>query len=142
MLGDSFYISPELALNRPHGKATDIWSAGVLLHVLLSGTQPFLGTGESLRYTICSGELNVSVFSTIFIFKPTLLHPLFSQFDAPVWAAISDHAKDLLQQLLCVDPNDRLSVHEALDHRWLKVCLINLIPVCLVHNWVHLSNAG
>lgn len=58
-LGDSFYISPEIALNRPHGKTSDVWSAGVLLHVLLSGTQPFLGTGESLRYTICSGELNV-----------------------------------------------------------------------------------
>jgi serine/threonine protein kinase len=43
------------------------------------------------------------------------------QFDAPVWGAISDHAKDLLQQLLCVDQNDRLSVHEALEHRWLKV---------------------
>jgi serine/threonine protein kinase len=41
--------------------------------------------------------------------------------DAPVWNDISDHAKDLLQQLLCVDPNDRLSVHEALEHRWLKV---------------------
>ncbi|XP_057365190.1 peripheral plasma membrane protein CASK-like isoform X1 [Daphnia carinata] len=98
-LGDSFYISPEMALNRPHGKASDIWSAGVLLHILLSGTQPFLGTDESLRYTICSGELH---------------------FDAPVWGAISDHAKDLLQQLLCVDQNDRLSVHEALEHRWLK----------------------
>lgn len=59
-LGDSFYISPEMALNRPHGKASDVWSAGVLLHILLSGTQPFLGTGESLRYTICSGELHVS----------------------------------------------------------------------------------
>ncbi len=60
-LGDSFYISPEMALNRPHGKASDIWSAGVLLHILLSGTQPFLGTDESLRYTICSGELHVSL---------------------------------------------------------------------------------
>ncbi|EFX82008.1 hypothetical protein DAPPUDRAFT_317092 [Daphnia pulex] len=98
-LGDSFYISPEMALNRPHGKASDIWSAGVLLHILLSGTQPFLGTDESLRYTICSGELHVS---------------------GHLWGAISDHAKDLLQQLLCVDQNDRLSVHEALEHRWLK----------------------
>lgn len=98
-LGDGFYISPEMALNRAHGKASDIWSAGVLLHILLSGTQPFLGTGESLWFAICNGELNLN---------------------APVWSAISDHAKDLLQQLLCVDPNDRLSVHEALEHRWLK----------------------
>jgi len=98
-LGDVFYVSPEMALKRPHGKASDIWSLGVLLHILLSGTQPFLGTGESLRYAICKGDLH---------------------FDAAVWSAISDHAKDLLQQLLCADPNDRLSVHEALEHRWLK----------------------
>lgn len=61
-MGDNFYISPEMALNRPHGKASDIWSAGVVLHVLLSGTQPFLGTRDSLRYTICNGELYVSTW--------------------------------------------------------------------------------
>ena len=60
-LGDSFYVSPEMALNRPHGKASDVWGLGVLLHILLSGTQPFLGTGESLRYAICNGELHVSL---------------------------------------------------------------------------------
>ena len=53
------------------------------------------------------------------------------QFDAPVWGAISDHAKDLLQQLLCVDQNDRLSVHEALEHRWLKVNFESLISLPL-----------
>lgn len=130
--GDAFYISPEMALNRPHGKSSDIWSAGVLLHILLSGTQPFLGTGESLRYAICSGELHVMtssylLTSTVCLFcihlvcLPVVRCCGSVQFDAPVWAAISDHAKDLLQQLLCVDPNDRLSVHEALEHRWLKV---------------------
>jgi len=98
-LSESFHVSPEVALGRPHGKASDIWSAGILLHVLLSGSLPFLGTGDRLRYAICNGELHL---------------------DAPVWSDISDHAKDLLQQLLCVDPNDRLSVHEALEHRWLK----------------------
>jgi len=63
-----------MALNRPHGKASDIWSAGVLLHILLSGTQPFLGTDESLRYTICSGELHVSGHRK-FISRPSSLDP-------------------------------------------------------------------
>jgi len=98
-LDELFHASPEVVLNRPHGKASDIWSAGVLLHVLLSGSLPFIGTGEALRHAICMGELNL---------------------DSPVWSVISDHAKDLVQQMLCVDPNDRLSVQEVLEHRWLK----------------------
>lgn len=58
---ESFHVSPEVVLGRPHGKASDMWSAGVLLHVLLSGSQPFLGTGDRLRYAICNGELHVSL---------------------------------------------------------------------------------
>ena len=77
-LGDSFYISPEMVLNRAHGKASDIWSVGVLLHILLSGTQPFLGTGESLRYAICNGELNVSFFFLLNLIQFLQLPTLFA----------------------------------------------------------------
>ena len=62
-LTESFHVSPEVALGRPHGKASDIWSAGILLHVLLSGSLPFLGTGDRLRYAICNGELHVCKMS-------------------------------------------------------------------------------
>ena len=31
---------------RPYGKPVDVWSTGILLHILLSGTMPFLGTKD------------------------------------------------------------------------------------------------
>lgn len=42
-------------------------------------------------------------------------------FDDEAWEGISSGAKDLIRQLIVVDPHHRLSAAEALEHRWLKV---------------------
>ena len=44
-------MSPEVVLRKPYGKPVDVWSCGVLLHILLSGTLPFLGTQD--RWVSC-----------------------------------------------------------------------------------------
>lgn len=59
-------MAPEVVERRQYGKAVDIWAAGVLLHVLLSGTLPFHGAGRRLFDTICRGKLYVS--TCIFLF--------------------------------------------------------------------------
>jgi len=53
-------MAPEVVERRQYGKAVDIWAAGVILHILLSGTLPFHGTGRRLFDTICRGKLYVS----------------------------------------------------------------------------------
>lgn len=52
-------MAPEVVERRQYGKAVDIWAAGVLLHVLLSGMLPFHGSGRRLTEAICRGKLTV-----------------------------------------------------------------------------------
>lgn len=61
-IGTSHFMAPEIVLRRPYGKPADVWSCGVLLYVLLTGTLPFLGTKEWLYESICSGQVNVGFF--------------------------------------------------------------------------------
>ncbi|GBN43833.1 Peripheral plasma membrane protein CASK [Araneus ventricosus] len=98
-IGTSHFMAPEIVLRRPYGKPADVWSCGVLLYVLLTGTQPFLGTKEWLYESICSGHVNMTG-------RP--------------WDIISNHATDLLNKMLALNPKDRITVEEALDHPWIK----------------------
>lgn len=58
-IGTPHFMAPEVIEKQLYGKPVDIWSAGVLLHILLSGTLPFLGTKERLHEGICRGKLYV-----------------------------------------------------------------------------------
>lgn len=59
-VGCPHFMAPEVVERRQYGKAVDIWAAGVLLHVLLSGTLPFHGSGRRLTEAICRGKIAVS----------------------------------------------------------------------------------
>lgn len=58
-VGCPHFMAPEVVDRRPYGKAVDIWAAGVLLHILLSGMLPFHGTGRRLMEAICRGKFYV-----------------------------------------------------------------------------------
>ncbi|KAK9879254.1 hypothetical protein WA026_004104 [Henosepilachna vigintioctopunctata] len=98
-VGCLHFLAPEVVERRPYGKAVDIWAAGVLLHILLTGTLPFHGSGRRLMEKICRGKLH---------------------FESPPWEFVSDSARDLVQQMLTVDPKRRLDIDDVLNHRWLR----------------------
>ncbi|XP_050736574.1 peripheral plasma membrane protein CASK-like [Eriocheir sinensis] len=98
-IGTPHFMSPEVVERQPYGKPVDVWSAGVLLHILLSGTLPFYGTKERLYDAICQAKLHLNTAT---------------------WEGVSDHAKDLVRRMLTFDPNERITVKEALSHRWIK----------------------
>ena len=87
--------------NRPaYGTQVDLWACGVMLYNLLSGYQPFMaGTTRGLWGQIVRCNYN---------------------FDDPVWHLISDDAKNLIQSLLVLDPEIRLTAGEALQHPWMR----------------------
>ncbi|XP_030371370.1 peripheral plasma membrane protein CASK isoform X2 [Scaptodrosophila lebanonensis] len=98
-VGCPHYMAPEVVTRRLYGKGCDVWGAGVMLHVLLSGRLPFLGSGVRLQQSIARGRLS---------------------FEAPEWKSISASAKDLVMKMLAANPHHRLSITEVLDHPWIR----------------------
>lgn len=71
-IGCPQYQAPEVVSRGYYGKGCDIWGAGVLLHVLLSGRLPFLGSGKRLREVISGGRIvvayHISIYCTLSFF--------------------------------------------------------------------------
>lgn len=100
LVGSAYYVAPEV-LRRNYGAEADIWSAGVILYILLSGVPPFWGENErSIFDAILRGHMD-------FVSEP--------------WPSISSSAKDLVKKMLRADPKERLSASEVLNHPWMRV---------------------
>ncbi|KAJ9147844.1 hypothetical protein P3X46_029960 [Hevea brasiliensis] len=93
-VGSPFYIAPEV-LAGGYNRAADVWSAGVILYVLLSGMPPFWGKTKS------------RIFDAV--------RAAGLQFPPDQWDQISTSAKDLITGMLCVDPSKRPSAAQVLD---------------------------
>ncbi|CAD7698109.1 unnamed protein product [Ostreobium quekettii] len=99
IVGSPYYVAPEV-LQKHHGKELDIWSCGVILYILLSGTPPFNGRTEAQIFdSILKGSLDL---------------------ESGPWPRISKGAKDCVQLMLCREPRERASASELLQHPWLK----------------------
>eukprot|EP00977_Amphora_coffeiformis_P005764 scaffold1221_cov207-Amphora_coffeaeformis.AAC.23 len=106
MCGTPSYVAPEILLaatRGPYHVPCDMWSLGVIVYILLGGYSPF-GDGHD------EGELFRTITSGSF------------EFHNEYWDPVSDSAKDFIQKLLTVDPNERLTAHQALQHAWLTAC--------------------
>ncbi|KAF6168112.1 hypothetical protein GIB67_011497 [Kingdonia uniflora] len=99
IVGSAYYVAPEV-LRRSYGKEIDIWSAGVILYILLSGVPPFWAETENGIFdAIIEGEID---------------------FESPPWPSISNSAKDLVRKMLTKDPKKRITSAEVLAHPWIR----------------------
>lgn len=91
--GSAFYISPEV-LRGTYSQPVDVWSLGVILYVLLSQKLPFWSEADAGVYRqILRGEYDLS---------------------GGPWASISAGAKSLVQQMLTLDPAQRISLDDVI----------------------------
>lgn len=95
--GSPAFLAPELVSNkgRPHGKAADIWAAGVTLYYLVYGECPFLGKD-----------------------LPQIYQKIQTQALTFPQKEISPELKDLLSRLLEKDPKKRITAQEIKKHPW------------------------
>jgi calcium-dependent protein kinase len=98
VLGTPYYIAPEVLL-RNYDEKCDVWSCGVILYILLSGTVPFYGETDA--------EILAAVKRATFTFY------------SPTWNDISTEAKELVTKMLAFPPSRRISAHNAYMHKWI-----------------------
>ncbi|XP_010439398.1 PREDICTED: calcium-dependent protein kinase 15-like [Camelina sativa] len=99
IVGSAYYVAPEV-LRRSYGKEIDVWSAGIILYILLCGVPPFWAENEKGIFDeVLKGEID---------------------FKSQPWPSISESAKDLVRKLLTKDPKKRISAAQALEHPWIR----------------------
>nr|CAD1819226.1 unnamed protein product [Ananas comosus var. bracteatus] len=99
IVGSAYYVAPEV-LRRSYGKEIDVWSAGVILYILLSGVPPFWAeTERGIFDAVLQGDID---------------------FESEPWPSISYGAKDLVRKMLIQDPKKRITAAQVLEHPWLR----------------------
>ncbi|XP_010446189.1 PREDICTED: calcium-dependent protein kinase 11-like [Camelina sativa] len=97
-VGSPFYVAPEVLSGGYYNQAADVWSAGVILYILLSGVPPFWGETDSKIFdAVSTADLS---------------------FSEEPWDHITSYAKDLIRGMLCLDPSQRLTADDVLAHSW------------------------
>nr|XP_023884482.1 calcium-dependent protein kinase 1-like [Quercus suber]XP_023884483.1 calcium-dependent protein kinase 1-like [Quercus suber] len=100
VVGSPYYVAPEV-LRKLYGPEADVWSAGVILYILLSGVPPFWAESEQgIFEQVLHGDLD---------------------FTSEPWPSISESAKDLVTKMLVRDPRRRPTAHDVLCHPWVQI---------------------
>ena len=97
-VGTAYYVSPEV-LSGNYDKSCDIWSAGVILYILLCGDPPFNGANDNDIYK----KIKTKKFG----------------YTNPLWSNVSNDAKELINLMLS-DPDVRPTAEEVLQNSWVK----------------------
>ncbi|XP_032869830.1 calcium/calmodulin-dependent protein kinase type II delta chain isoform X11 [Amblyraja radiata] len=96
--GTPGYLSPEVLRKEAYGKPVDIWACGVILYILLVGYPPFWDEDQQKLYQ----QIKAGAYD----------------FPSPEWDTVTPEAKNLINQMLTINPAKRITATEALKHPW------------------------
>ncbi|KAL4435846.1 hypothetical protein ABPG74_015814 [Tetrahymena malaccensis] len=95
MVGSVAYMAPEVMFNKTYNKSCDIWSLGIIMYRLICGQLPFKSQQQ--------------------------IHQAKLYFDHPIWKTISKEGKDLLRRMIVYNPKIRITIQDALKHKWFSL---------------------
>uniref|UniRef100_A0A7E4WA86 Protein kinase domain-containing protein n=1 Tax=Panagrellus redivivus TaxID=6233 RepID=A0A7E4WA86_PANRE len=101
--GTPTYVAPEILSKEGYGLEVDVWSLGILLHIMLVGFAPFRSADRSQLFRLIM-KAHVS-------------------FDLPNWHRVSSKAKQLILRLVTPDVENRLTVDEVISDPWIQTIL-------------------
>ena len=110
--GSPCYVPPEMIKEENYsGALSDIWSAGIILYLMLCGKLPFYDDDNQILYEkILSGK-----------------------FESPDY--LSDNAKDILSKLLEIEPKKRINYDDIKNHPWFSIIDKNY----LIHKGININ---
>jgi len=121
LVGSSYYIAPEVIRGK-YDESCDLWSVGVIMYIMLTGTPPFNGDDDDeILKAVSIGKYDTNLDS---------------------YKALTPNAKDLLTKLLKFNPTQRITAAEALSHPWFntsefeQVYRVNTINVNAAKNMI------
>jgi len=97
--GTPYYVAPQVLAGK-YDQLSDLWSCGVIMYVILCGYPPFYG------------ETDADVLTKVRLGNFT--------FNAADWKNVSEDAKNLIRLLLKMNPRDRYTAEQSLNHVWVK----------------------
>ncbi|EKX42291.1 CHK2 DNA damage checkpoint kinase [Guillardia theta CCMP2712] len=109
LCGTPSYLAPEVIMRKGYGMECDIWSTGVILYILLSGMPPFDQTSPP---AVLFSHITKARYS----------------FPDAFWSGVSAQAKDLIRNMMHVDPKKRFTPAQVFQHSWMKAYKEDELP--------------
>ena len=99
--GTLSFVAPEVLKGKPYDKSVDLWSIGIIAYLLMCGFLPFDDEHSERE-----------------IARQTIQDPV--PYPANIWKNLSVEAKEFVGSLLKKNPEDRISIKEVLNSKWIR----------------------
>ena len=110
--GSPNFVAPEVLSGSGYGKGCDIWSAGIILYILLCGFLPF---DQAEVEDNDREKVKLPVIGVV-------------DFPSPYWDHLSQESQKLVTEMLVIDPEERITSERVMQHQWIEMCRKGALP--------------